>query len=80
MAFEKDYDFIFMDISMPDIKGDEAAQSILDYSTKEPRPIIFALSGHDAPELMPSCFTMWLTKPVSKQKLEAIIEQVSLND
>jgi len=75
MAFEQDYDFIFMDITMPDMSGDEAAQSILKYSTKEPASIIFALSGHDAPNIVPQCFKLWLTKPVNKQQLLDIIEQ-----
>jgi len=73
MAFEQDYDFIFMDFTMPDMSGDEAAQSILKYSTKTPATIIFALSGHDAPKVIPKCFTRWLTKPVNKQQLQDII-------
>ncbi|MCJ8311969.1 MAG: response regulator [Saccharospirillaceae bacterium] len=72
-AFEHDYDFIFMDISMPDMSGDEAATSILKYSSKEPAPIIFALSGHDEPQVLPQCFNLWLTKPVNKQQLSEIM-------
>ncbi|BCE02160.1 response regulator [Marinicellulosiphila megalodicopiae] len=79
-CIDDQFDCIFMDITMPDMSGTQAAEQILHATTQLPPPIIFALSGHDAPAVIPDCFNLWLTKPINKDQLANIVLTQSFED
>ena len=72
-------DFIFMDISMPEMDGKEATREIrrLEKSRNQPSVPICALTAHamdgDGEDIMSAGLDYYLTKPLKKQ---ALIEMI----
>lgn len=74
-AQAKNYDLIFMDIHMPDIDGFEATRQI---KSTQKNTIVMGLSAdttlNSINEGMSSGMSNYLTKPIDKSKLIAVIE------
>lgn len=77
----KNFDIIFMDISMPEMDGTEALKAIRAYEAKCNRrktPII-AITAHamagDRDRLMELGFDDYLGKPIGQAQIEALIEK-----
>jgi hypothetical protein len=69
-------DLIFMDISMPEMDGKEAARAIRDLGSKVP---IVALTAHamdgDAEAILAAGIDRYLTKPLRKTAIEAALAE-----
>lgn len=71
------YDLILTDFSLPDTNGIDLARAML-AEIPEPKPPVIAVTAYSTPEKMQQAkeagISGFVTKPVSKQKLEAAIE------
>lgn len=69
----------FLDINMPDKSGIEVLQELL---SQDPKAFIVMLSGQSDRKTIEQCMDMgaqgFLTKPISKGKLEAYLERYLL--
>ncbi|SHF47822.1 hypothetical protein SAMN05444273_106211 [Litoreibacter ascidiaceicola] len=83
-AFEHGhFDLVFMDISMPEMDGMEASRSIRQLESargSNPVPII-AMTAHamagDEERIREAGISHYLTKPLKKDKIHALIEELS---
>ena len=77
MACKIKYDYIFMDVQMPEMDGLQATQSILSYYNEDYHPIIIALTANAFQDDEKACLNAgmkdFLSKPVFLETLKAII-------
>ncbi len=82
---QNDYDFIFLDIQMPELNGAEVCQKIRNYRGKH-KPLlkgVFALTAaHTMEEVSEmgievdkSIFNEWIEKPISEDKVMTVLHQ-----
>ncbi len=80
-AKENNYDFIFMDLQMPEMDGFEATKTILSNKSINPKPIIIAMTANLLEDDKIKCFEVgmvdFITKPINPDKLEEIIIKYS---
>jgi CheY-like chemotaxis protein len=69
------YDFVLMDIRMPDMNGIEAAEAIRRELPPEQRPRIFALTAGVSPDERQACYDAGMEGFVSKP---VVVEQLAL--
>jgi|GEM_PF-1059562 len=78
-AKTKSYDIIFMDVQMPVMDGVEAMSLIRASASPGRRPYIAALTANamlgDREELLSKGMDDYLSKPVTRQKLQQVIER-----
>ncbi len=81
-AKENNYDFIFMDLQMPEMDGFEATKTILSDKSIKPKPIIVAMTANLLEDDKIKCFEVgmvdFITKPINPDKLEEIIIKYSV--
>jgi len=68
------YDAIFMDLNMPEMKGDEATKLIREWERQSNYPsqriiLLSASSQEEARKLMDSGFDSFIMKPINKEKI-----------
>ena len=80
------YDLVFMDLQMPEVDGIDATKQILSWAQREQvqPPTIVALTAHVTEEHRSRCLASgmrdFLTKPVRRDHLEAILYQFAYSD
>lgn len=80
-AADKQYNFIFTDINMPEMDGYEATTQILQQasSTNVPAPVIVAMTASALKEDRDECLRMgmhdYITKPVNIPQLQTILQK-----
>ncbi|RLJ52016.1 hypothetical protein BCF46_2244 [Litoreibacter meonggei] len=86
-AFEQgEFDLIFMDISMPEMDGMEASRAIRQIEKdRDANPIpIIAMTAHamegDEERIKEAGLSHYLTKPLKKDKIHALIQELSPAD
>ncbi|WP_281856983.1 ATP-binding protein [Litoreibacter halocynthiae] len=86
-AFEQGhFDLVFMDISMPEMDGMEASRTIRQLEcTRGSNPVpIIAMTAHamagDEERIREAGISHYLTKPLKKDKIHALIEELSLSE
>ncbi|MBI2417080.1 MAG: response regulator [Ignavibacteriales bacterium] len=76
---EEPFDFIFMDLFMPNMGGLEATKEIMRQYSPSQRPVIIALTGNaeesDRTECLQAGMKDFLTKPISPDDVSRIIKQ-----
>lgn len=86
LAKSKDYDAIFMDISLPGIDGVELRERLSNPDPESYKPIMIAVTSHDTEEnieyFLEQGFANVITKPFTKEDIIACIETIQkvLND
>jgi signal transduction histidine kinase/CheY-like chemotaxis protein/HPt (histidine-containing phosphotransfer) domain-containing protein len=67
------FDFVLMDVQMPDMDGFEATQRVLEATTQSPKPRIIAMTANalsgDRERCLAAGMSEYLTKPVRPQAL-----------
>ncbi len=80
-ALSQDYQVVLMDIQMPQMDGHEAVQTLRERGYKKP---VIALTAHamkeEADRARMSGFTRFLTKPIQREALIALIRDVCGNE
>jgi len=78
MCKKKRFDLILMDIEMPDMNGIETVQ-ILRQERLSYAPI-FAVTGHDSPQILKDChaalMTGHLSKPLKLEKVQKLLHKL----
>ncbi|NEO25445.1 MAG: response regulator [Kamptonema sp. SIO4C4] len=73
----RDYDLIFMDCQMPVLDGYATTQVIRSRQPAQQQPVIIALTAHALPHDRKKCLVAgmddYLSKPVSQERLEALL-------
>jgi CheY-like chemotaxis protein len=81
MTRQKDYDFVFMDIQMPEMDGIEAAERIIADKVNSNPPVIIAMTANAMKEDEERCkeagMQDFISKPVFLNILKAAIEKWS---
>jgi CheY-like chemotaxis protein len=79
-ATKHSYDLILMDIQMPEVDGLTATREIRRLSLDR-QPVIYGLTAHATTEYRDECLGAgmdgYLTKPLDRLKLRALIEELS---
>ncbi|OGV47822.1 MAG: hypothetical protein A2X49_13670 [Lentisphaerae bacterium GWF2_52_8] len=77
---QKDYDFILMDLQMPEMDGFETARLLSEWVSLEQRPCIIALTAYDLGEESKKCIDAGmdacLSKPLKVEDLEPLIAKI----
>jgi signal transduction histidine kinase/CheY-like chemotaxis protein len=80
-AIENRYDLVLMDVQMPEVDGLAATREIRSRLSPDRQPVIFGLTAHATAEYRDICLGAgmdgYLTKPLDREKLWALIEQLS---
>lgn len=75
------YDLVLMDVQMPGVDGLGATREIRRRLPLDCQPVIFGLTAHAATDYRDICLSAgmngYLTKPLDREKLGALIEQLS---
>jgi CheY-like chemotaxis protein len=75
------YDLVLMDVQMPGVDGLDATREIRSRLPLDCQPVIFGLTAHATTEYRDICLGAgmngYLTKPLDREKLWALIEQLS---
>jgi CheY-like chemotaxis protein len=75
------YDLVLMDVQMPEVDGLAATREIRRRLSLDCQPNIFGLTAHATTEYRDICLCAgmngYLTKPLDREKLGALIEQLS---
>jgi signal transduction histidine kinase/CheY-like chemotaxis protein/streptogramin lyase len=76
------YDLIFMDVQMPKVDGLAATREIRGSLPSGQQPVIYGLTAHATTEYRDICLNAgmdgYLTKPLDRDKLRDVIEEVSI--
>ncbi len=76
---ETRYDFIFMDVQMPEMDGVEAAREIRDNIPAEIRPKVIAMTANNEDSEIRKCLEAGMIdsigKPISRESVQAIINK-----
>lgn len=67
------YDFIFMDIYMPEMDGHQTTSRIREIVQNSEWPLIYALTGNETSESQEG-FNGWLAKPMGFTKLKEVVQ------
>jgi signal transduction histidine kinase/CheY-like chemotaxis protein/HPt (histidine-containing phosphotransfer) domain-containing protein len=75
------FDFVLMDVQMPDMDGFEATRRVLDATTQSPKPRIIAMTANalsgDRERCLAAGMSEYLTKPVRPQALAKALRVVT---
>ncbi len=75
---DKNYDFVFMDISMPIMDGFETTSLILEQEYDR-KPVIVAMTANVMKEVQNKCFNVgmkdFIPKPIKLEEIERVIRQ-----
>ncbi len=84
LAAKQDYDFIIMDVQMPDMDGYEATMHIREKQTLGHPPIIIALTANALPEDRDKCLNAgmddYIAKPIQPDTLRKMLEKHLVQD
>ncbi len=79
LAEKQDYDFIIMDIQMPDMDGYETTKHIREKQNPDHPPIIIALTANAMPEDREICLNAgmddYIAKPIQPDTLRQMLEK-----
>lgn len=80
-AVKDRYDFVLMDVQMPEVDGLDATREIRTRLPFDRQPVIFGLTAHATTEYRDICLAAgmdgYLTKPLDRDKLQELIEGLS---
>jgi signal transduction histidine kinase/ActR/RegA family two-component response regulator len=80
-AMENRYDLVLMDVQMPEVDGLAATKEIRSRLPLDRQPVIYGLTAHATTEYRDICLEAgmdgYLTKPLDRKKLRALIEGLS---
>jgi signal transduction histidine kinase/ActR/RegA family two-component response regulator len=81
-AVERPYDLVLMDVQMPEVDGLAATREIRSRLPLDRQPVIFGLTAHATTEYRDLCLDSgmngYLTKPLDREKLRDLIEELSM--
>lgn len=76
-ATAEQYDYILMDLYMPEMDGFDAARIILNSPQITPKPVIIALTGNSESDEQARCISAgmkgFITKPLKAEDLQRIL-------